>query len=383
VIVDLHAHFPMNVPGTLALADRVTGTLIRTVGRIWNDESWGSGPRVTVPRMREGGVGVALSVLYTPFEELFDVTRPYQRWAPYGSAPRARYLRTLLRQLEAVELAVAERHRGEAVIARTPAELDAAIADGRTALVHCVEGGFHLGTSPEAVDAAVSELAGRGVAYITLAHLFWRQIATNTPALPFLPDALYKRLFPQPDTGLTELGHAAVRSMVREHVLIDVSHMTGRALADTFALLDELDPERSVPLIASHVAYRFGDQEYNLDEQTVKAIAARGGLIGLILSEHQTADAVPEHPTHSFDDTHRVLRRHIDRIQEITGSHRHTALGTDLDGFIKPTLSGLENSSKLGRLESALTETYDAETATMICSDNALRLLRSYWRGAS
>ena len=51
------------------------------------------------------------------------------------------------------------------------------------AFLHCVEGGFHLGDSPEAVRSNVAELAGEGVAYVTLAHLFWRQIATNTPAI--------------------------------------------------------------------------------------------------------------------------------------------------------------------------------------------------------
>ena len=73
--------------------------------------------------------------------------------------------------------------------------------------MHCVEGGFHLGATPEQVDASVTALAARGVAYVTLAHLFWRRVAANAPALPFLPDALYNRLFPQPaGERLTDLG---------------------------------------------------------------------------------------------------------------------------------------------------------------------------------
>ena len=66
------------------------------------------------------------------------------------------------------------------------------------------------------VTAAYEALAERGVLYITLAHLFWRRIATNTPALPFLPDALYNLLFPQKDVPpLTDLGQAAVRACER------------------------------------------------------------------------------------------------------------------------------------------------------------------------
>ena len=67
---------------------------------------------------------------------------------------------------------------------------------GTPRYVHCIEGGFHLGATPEEVTAHVHELADRGVAYITLAHLFWRRVATNAPALPFLPDARLQPALP-------------------------------------------------------------------------------------------------------------------------------------------------------------------------------------------
>ena len=66
------------------------------------------------------------------------------------------------------------------------------MAQDKIAFVHCVEGGFHLGGTPGSVDDAVKQLAARGVAYVTLAHLFWRQVATNAPAIPFLPTWLYR-----------------------------------------------------------------------------------------------------------------------------------------------------------------------------------------------
>ena len=48
---------------------------------------------------------------------------------------------------------------------------------------------------------------------MTLAHLFFRQVATNAPAIPFIPDWIYRLLFPQRrDVGLTPLGEAAVRA---------------------------------------------------------------------------------------------------------------------------------------------------------------------------
>lgn len=390
MVCDLHAHYPMHlVPGfehnTLdlitsrraraRLLDRLRAGMVGVAGRVANYESSSSGPRVTVPRLREGGVTVALSVLYSPFDEMDLSLR-------YGSPPVSRYVHTLLRQLDAVELEVSSEHAGAARIARNPAELDAALEAGEVALVHCVEGGFHLGPTPAEVDEAVTRLAARGVAYVTIAHLFWRAVATNAPAIPFLPDPAYRLLFPQPRVGLAELGRAAVRALVRERVLVDVSHMSTQALEETFELVDELDPAGEVALLASHIAYRFGRQEYNLDAPTIERIARRGGVIGLILAEHQAADGLRHRRTRSFDEAFDVLCRHIDRIREIAGSHEHTAIGSDLDGFIKPTLAGLEDASSMARLERALADRYGAQDGARIASGNGLRLLREHWRGA-
>lgn len=388
MIVDLHTHYPMhlqadtrgNVLGQLIssrgrgrLRDALRSLLVRVVSRMANYESFNSGPRSTVPRLRDGNVGVALSVAYLPFDEMDLGPR-------YPALPSPDYFKRLVRQIELVETDIADNFADEAVIVRTPAEMDAAVAAGKLAMVHCVEGAFHLGPTPDDVRRDVAELASRGIAYITIAHLFYRLVATNSNAIPFVPDFVYDLLFPQPHIGLTELGRAAVAAMVDEGVLIDLSHMSERAYTDTFTLLDRLDPERTVPVLASHVGFRFGRQDYNLSAETVMQVAGRDGAIGLILAEHQAADGL-DHP-HSFEDSMELLYRHIDRIHEITGSHRHTAIGTDHDGFIKPTLPGLEDASGLDKLELALRERYGAENAEAICSANSLRVLHAGWRGA-
>ena len=78
-----------------------------------------------------------------------------------------------------------------------------------------------------------------------------------------------------------------------------------------------------------------------------------------------------------------MIRQHLDRLQDWTGSHETAAFGTDLDGFIKPTLAGLEDAASLTSLEAALAERYGAEDAALIGSGNVLRLLRSYWRNVA
>lgn len=390
MIADLHAHYPMHLveklhgspidavttaSGRRRLRDVVRAWLVGLASRFHNYRSFDSGPRVTVPSLEAGDVRVALSVLYAFFDEV-DLDQPY------GAKPEAGYIDDLIGELELVEHEIATEHAGEAVVAHTPAELDAALAAGQVALVHAVEGGFHLGPTPEAIDHAITQLARRGVAYVILAHLFFRQVATNTNALPFLSDRMYRLLFPQPDNGLTELGRAAVLAMVREHILIDMSHMSSSARHDTLAVLDDVDPAHEIPVLVSHAGFRFGHQEYLLDEASVRAVAARDGVIGLIFAQHQLLDGLGRKNTRTFDESFEVLCAHIDKLAAVTGSFRHIGLGTDFDGFIKPTLGGLESSADLAQLETALRAKYGDSDAEAITSGNALRLLRGYWRGA-
>ena len=391
LVADLHVHDPMHVlAGDREAAlqqmvrvrardgglNKLQGAVLWVASRLLNYRSWDAGPRVTLDFLAQGGVRVALSVLYQPFDEM-DLDEPY------GALPETAYFGRLVEQLETIEAEV--EGSPDAVVVHSAADLDAALAAEQVALVHCVEGGFHLGATPEQVDASVRELAGRGVAYVTLAHLFWRRVAANAPALPFLPDWLYRTLFPQKDgAGLTDLGRAAVRAMYRERMLVDVSHMRGDSLEQTFALLDELDRESGAapadhPVISSHGGYRFGSQVYNHDDETVRRIAARGGVIGLIFAQHQLNDGVRK-KTQTFEESLDVITRHIDRLREITGSPEHVGIGSDFDGFIKPTLGGLERSSDMARLSSALIARYGPHDAEQILAGNVLRVLRTALR---
>lgn len=390
VLVDAHAHLAMHLRprggdglrdaltsrgGRFRLLERVDNWFLSVGERLFNQRSLFSGPRVTVPLLRAGEVGVALSVLHLPFYEgdLIGLVEPR-----YGEPCSDECFNGLVRQLAQVERHVEDRYADQAAVAKSWADIEDALAQGKLALVHCVEGAFHLGSTVERVETNVAELARRGVAYITLAHLFWRGFATNEPAVPLLSDAAYRRLFPQPAVGLSPLGEAAVRAMVRQGVLIDLTHMSAAALSDTFALLDELDPGRSVPVLASHVAYRFGHHEYNLDEATVRRIAERGGVVGLIVGERLARDGLSAGDAGSPADSFDTLCRHIDKLMEITGSFAHVAIGSDLGGFIKP-LPGLEDASCLKQLAEVLQVRYGQADAQRVLGENMLDVLSAHW----
>src|SRR6187200_2383763 len=116
MIADLHAHYAMHlVPdarGTVEHAsrargrprkrDRVRALIVGVLSRFANYRSFDSGPRVTISSLREGGVGVLLSVLYSPFDEM-DLERHY------GAPPDTDYIDSLIAQADLVESNLEEK----------------------------------------------------------------------------------------------------------------------------------------------------------------------------------------------------------------------------------------------------------------------------------
>jgi microsomal dipeptidase-like Zn-dependent dipeptidase len=384
MLVDLHAHYPMHLL-TPRKADTHAavlepwpgsawrGIVLEVLSRLFNYQGPGGAPGVTVELLRQGEVGTVFSVLFQPFDEM-DLNEPY------GAPPRSKYVASMRSMMERVEEELAREHTlGRAAIVRNPAAMDATIAAGEIAFIHCIEGGFALGATPAEITQTVGEFARRGVAYVGLAHLFWRGVAMNAPAVPFVPDPVYKLLFPQRGkVGLTALGEAAVRAMAEHHVLVDITHMNEKAIDHTLRLLGGMS--EPTPLIASHIACRFGAAEYNLPDRVIREIGARGGVMGVIDCEHWSCDG--EIPTpKTFAESVDVMCLHIDRICEVTQSDDHVAIGSDLDGYIKPALADLEHSGRMKPLQEALAARYGAARAGKFCSENVLALLRRYWRG--
>jgi microsomal dipeptidase-like Zn-dependent dipeptidase len=381
MLVDLHAHYPMHL-----LADeqqrtherarswwrrRWQGGIVDLISRFANYQGPGDTPSVTEKLMREGDVAVALSMLYQPFDEM-DLNQSY------GAPPQQRYFDDILDQHRMVEDHV-RAHAGDVAIAHTAAELDRLLGGGAPILIHAIEGGFALGRERDEIQRNVTMLADLGVAYVTVAHLFFRDVATNAPALPFLPDWLYNRVFPQGhDEGLTSIGHEVVDALCDHGILIDLTHMRRQSIRDVFAQLDTRDSEKQIPVFATHMACRFGSLEYSFDDATITAVAQRGGVLGCILCQHYITSGLGSVPTtlHGSVD---ALCRHIDKIHSLTGNYDHIGIGSDLDGYIKPALPGLEHMGRMAALQSELRDRYGEEVAEKICSGNALRVLRTTW----
>lgn len=387
MIADLHCHYPMHLVADephaggaketwlRQFADRVEGEILELVARVVNDASWSSGWRVSLEGLRAGGAGIVCSVLYWPASE-FDPLHLN------GEPPIDGYFDYLKRQLEAVEesLPDATSDGTPVFVAKTAADLE---RQG-IRFVHCIEGGFQLGEDVGKLDERVRWLSQQGVLYITVAHLFYRRVATEAPAIPAFTDRQFRELFPEPeDVGLTELGERLIEAMYRHKVLIDISHMSERSVRETFALVERLEgdePKTDYPIIATHVGMRSAGpsaraQEYNLSDETARMIAERGGVIGLIGAQHQLGDTPNEVASAA------LVKAHLAAIGEAVGDASSVAaLGTDIDGFIKPTLAGFERAEDFTRLERWVRDAGQSDPEAIL-HGNAERVIRAALEG--
>jgi membrane dipeptidase len=393
---DLHAHYPMHVVSDLDAEDgrepslsrmrrvrdrrglrgKIQALILRIAMKLASDKTLDSGPRISIEGMQKGEVRLALSMFVSEFSEV-DLTKRY------AAPPQPSYFDALLEEIEEVESEV-ESHPDEVIrLVKNRQQLEACLESEAIGLIHAVEGGYHLGASEEEIARNCETLKQKGVGSVTVAHLFFRQVATNAPALPFLSDSLYEFFFPQRGKDrLTPLGEAVVKGLVDNRMLIDLTHMDPGGIHEVFDLLDErLDPGKRYPVVSTHAGYRFGKQQYMCDERIIERIAERDGVVGLIMAQHQLGDGLRKHDdyTETLEESLEVIFAHVEKITELTGGFDHIALGSDFDGFIKPTMGGIDTMSELADLEAALRKKYGDEAIEKMTSGNALRIFRKLW----
>ena len=113
--------------------------------------------------------------------------------------------------------------------------------------------------------------------------------------------------------GITKLGRATIERIEAEKLLLDLSHGGARTMAEAAA-------HAKRPLVISHTAARaLADHPRNTADETLKAVADKGGVIGVYFMPFLTMDSKPR-----GED----LLRHIEHIASVVGED-HVGIGTD------------------------------------------------------
>jgi microsomal dipeptidase-like Zn-dependent dipeptidase len=329
--------------------------------------------------LEQGGVKVLWSSLHIPERNFFGCR--LLRIAAHFTSGGRKLLKLnawecLLVMLAEMERQVARADRFE--VARSNAELDGVLASGKTAIVHTVEGGHVLGAGLDANDVQrrlgrLELLADRGVASLTIAHLFPNDLAGHAEAIPAVQrSGPICRLDTEVDLtrGLTPTGQAVVERMVELRMIPDVTHCTPVARRQIYDLV-----ANRVPVIASHIGVQsMNPEEYNLDEDDVRAIAESGGVVGVIFMPYWLEKSDPKN---GLD----VIWQTMDTVRDWSGgTWEHVAIGTDFDGFTDPP-DDCDSEAQLPRvrekLESNGVSPGDVEA---VLGANARRVLRNGWR---
>ena len=193
-------------------------------------------------RAWQGGLDVTIEHLY-----IEDSYNPYNYTVKQACRLIEAFYRILEANPERMELALDSR------------DVRRIVADGKLAVILALEGGFDMEG-----DLDVLRLFHRlGVRMVQ----FVNHDTTNALA----DAAAGKRSW----NGISPKGRQVIREMNRLGIIIDISHATEEAKR-------QIIDESRAPVVSSHSGLKhFSSVWGNLNDETVKALAAKGGLLGL------------------------------------------------------------------------------------------------------
>jgi Zn-dependent dipeptidase, microsomal dipeptidase homolog len=326
-----------------------------------------------IPRLKRGRVGAVLFGIYAEPQ-----TYPANLWLP--------------RALECLD---ALRHEVRAnakdiELAMTADDILRIHRSGKVAALASLEGGHLIGDSIR-ILRLFYEL---GIRSMTLAHF-----NTNNWADSMTDAAVHN--------GLSPYGKQIVREMNRLGMLIDVSHVSDKTVADALAT-------SRAPVIASHSSSKaIADVPRNMPDDTIRAIAAKGGVICINFSvafldkraydiiwplranrQQEVRDALQQRANDPGRwelargierryykmipkvDLQQLLR-HLDHVAKIAGVD-HVGIGSDFDGIAGMVPAGVEDASKYPAIVRGLMDLgYSDEDLRKIMGMNLIRVLRA------
>lgn len=285
------------------------------------------------PRMREGGLDGAALTLPTRFVGVAGLKAFHDLWPPatwFSPWERYRY------QVQRMKLFL-EASNDRVRLARTVAQIRENQDRGILSIFHGIEGAHALGTDVSRVSRAARD----GVLFIGPVHLSDNEYGGSSGGS---------------DRGLTPLGRELIQAMNREALLVDLVHTSPATFAESMALT-------SFPPVVSHIGARaVHDSPRNLSDEQIRAVAARGGVIGTMLAP----------PALGRPDLREAIA-HMSHIIAIAGEDT-AALGSDFDGYVQTPVdvTGLPQLTQL-----MLDEGWSETRIRKILGENVLRVLEA------
>ena len=326
-----------------------------------------------IPRMKTGKLGAVL----------FGIYAQPQDYPPAAWLPRA------LECLEALHREVAANPK-DMEFAYSAADVERIHQAGKLAAMASLEGG-HLIADSIPVLRTFYRL---GIRYMTLAHFASNAFADSMTGA-------------EVHSGLSKSGRELVREMNRMGMMVDVSHISDKAVLDAVQ-------ESKAPVLASHSSAKaIAPIVRNMPDGVIKAIAKKGGVVCInfhagylekaayeVYARNRPArdEEIKRVLTSRASDPARwesirgiqrkyfalmpkvdytVLLKHIDHVAKLAGPD-HVGLGSDFDGVSGMVPTGMEDVSKYPVLVKGLIGLgYSDQNIRKIMGLNILRVLRA------
>jgi membrane dipeptidase len=291
--------------------------------------------------------------------------------------PRAKHLlktptdvltREYLDELERV-VAETRKRRGDVVeIARSYADMQRIMAQGKVCFLHSIEGAHHLNGSFD----NLKEFHDRGVCHMILPHFY------PNPAcgcVDPIPDNLPLRkigcftLQRDPNSGLTPWGRELVERMLDMGMIVDMCHTTPTCRKEILDVARNYPRKR--PVSMCHVGvHKYAPYPMNPTAGDIREIADTGGVIGIIFMTFWLQK--PE-----VRDGAEIILKTVEHLIE-HGGEEVVSFGSDFDGF-----TGVPRDFKsprdYNRLRGLLLQKYSENQVEKFLGGNADRLLREGW----
>jgi membrane dipeptidase len=286
--------------------------------------------QVDLPRIREAAITGAVWAI---------TTNPLRR-----EARRPGVLADNLAHL----LSILEGCRDDVVVCRTAADYRRARSQDKHAAFIGIQGGNALAEPAELDRDLLAQLLR-----VTLVHFSTSPLGVSSAA----------RGKPPGDGRLTARGAELVHRLDEARVFVDLAHIHRRGFFDAVAAHD-----RTLPLVVSHTGVSAVTPHWrNVDDEQLRAIAATGGVVGVMFQSSFLGDRALAGRAES-------IVAHLEHIVATIGED-HAAIGSDWDGAILPPRD-LPTCLELPRLvELMLARGWSADRIHKILGGNALRAL--------
>ena len=312
---------------------------------------------VDIPRLREGGVNAVFFSVYT-------------------SATRNTELEAVQEALEIIDAIRRETasHPEDLALATSSADIEAALGEGRIAVLIGVEGG-HMINGSLAVLRALHLLGAR---YLTLTHsksLAWAGSSGSDE-----------------NAGLSEFGREVVAEMNGLGMMVDVSHVSDQTFWDALE-------SSSAPVIASHSSARaLASHKRNMSDEMIRATAERGGVVHVnyynsFLDDdyaRRSREWSAANPSDGEGQEERLqamlaavgrtpLSKLLDHFEHVArvGGIESVGMGSDFDGVNGELPEGMEDVSKVpGIAEGLALRGFSGADVDKVLGGNTMRVMR-------